>query len=231
MALQPFGKAKAALAADRQRVAAGNVLRSRLAAKADAALAAPGENPLKTMLLEEDPEDRTEKQAKYEAAVSLMLARPPQEREKSEQIVQQEEEEIDLAALHAAAEAGDLEALSTMDRRLRRLLDHDEQLQAVVRDGRLSSHPEASEALRLYRATFMYLQGMRQDAACPESGNMDKDAFQAVMRDDAVALEALVRRGVRLDIRNKGGQSMLQLAQERKKEECLKVLMDAGAVE
>merc|ERR1719148_192842 len=110
-----------------------------------------------------------------------------------------------MEALRRAAETGDLEALAQMDKRLKRLLDSDETLQNLLRDGGKGlEDPSAKAALALYRNSFMSLEGRGR--------NVEKEAFQAVMRDDPDALQDLLNLGVRVDLRNGGGQTLLQLA-------------------
>ena len=62
-----------------------------------------------------------------------------------------------------------------------------------------------------------------------KGSNIDKESFQAVMRDDAVVLQDLLDQGLDPDVRNSGGHSLLQLAQERGKVECAQLLLNAGA--
>merc|ERR1719436_1642082 len=108
-----------------------------------------------------------------------------------------------------------------MDKRLRNLLDRDDQMQ-LVSDGDLQD-PHAKAALRLYRESFMSLETVSRG----NSRNIEKEAFQAVMRDDAEALQALLGRGVAPGLTNPGGHTLLQLARERGKAACEEALLDA----
>merc|ERR1712216_975585 len=115
---------------------------------------------------------------------------------------------------------GNLEVLAQMDKRLKRLVESDVALQSLMKEGGTGlEDPKAKAALALYRESFMALEG--------HGRNVEKEAFQAVMRDDAPALKALLKLGVQLDLRNGGGQTLMQLARERMKDGCEQVLMEA----
>merc|ERR1712216_855081 len=117
---------------------------------------------------------------------------------------------------------GNLEVLAQMDKRLKRLVESDVALQSLMKEGGTGlEDPKTKAALALYRDSFMALEGYGR--------NVEKEAFQAVMRDDAPALKALLARGVRHALRNGGGQTLLQLAQERSKENCEQALVEVGA--
>merc|ERR1712139_87686 len=165
----------------------------------------------------EEPETPQERQEQSEAAAKLMLQRPAME-----PVQKAQEEFIDLEALRLAAETGNLEELAKMDKRLKLLVESDDTLQGLMKDrGSGLQDPVTKAALDLYRESFMALEGRGR--------NVEKEAFQAVMRDDAVKLKELLDLGVRLDLRNGGGQTLLQLAQERGKQSCEQVLIEAGA--
>eukprot|EP00933_Yihiella_yeosuensis_P015790 TRINITY_DN13657_c0_g2_i2.p1 TRINITY_DN13657_c0_g2~~TRINITY_DN13657_c0_g2_i2.p1 ORF type:complete len:211 (+),score=62.44 TRINITY_DN13657_c0_g2_i2:82-714(+) len=193
----------------------GEALRMRIAAQADAAFAAGSGDPLRLLL--HDPTCREDKLDQYAVAERLLLERPPPEPDIQEQVA--EEPPVDLAALRHAAENGDLKALAQMDRRLKGLLDSDDQLKVL--EGKDLTDEDAQAALRLYRTTFMALE--RRGA------NIDKEAFQAVMRDDAVTLRDLLGQGLDPNVKNAGGHTLLQLAQERGKIECAQELVNHGA--
>eukprot|EP00931_Biecheleriopsis_adriatica_P079809 TRINITY_DN53158_c0_g1_i1.p1 TRINITY_DN53158_c0_g1~~TRINITY_DN53158_c0_g1_i1.p1 ORF type:complete len:212 (+),score=74.91 TRINITY_DN53158_c0_g1_i1:20-655(+) len=192
----------------------GEALRSRIAAQADAAFAAGPDSPIRQLLAE--PDSREQKKEQLATAEKLLLERPKSEvtDEKVE-----EEEAIDIFALRKAAEAGDLKALAQIDKRLKDLLDSDERMR--VSTGKDLADPAAKAAMRLYRESFMALER--------KGSNIDKEAFQAIMRDDAVKLTDLLGQGLDKNARNPGGHTLLQLAQERGKVQCAQVLVDAGA--
>uniref|UniRef100_A0A7S1FCT0 Uncharacterized protein n=1 Tax=Noctiluca scintillans TaxID=2966 RepID=A0A7S1FCT0_NOCSC len=187
--------------------------RSRLAAQADAALASATDNPLKQLLLEEKS-TRQERWEQVEKAAELLLARPP-----VDHATVRQEEPVDMEALQRAAELGDLEALARHDPRLRDILRSDETLKKVLTDGGIDD-PEATDALRLYLASFTFLRNGRL---------LEKEAFKAVIEDDAEALGSLLERGVRPELKNPGGQTLLELARERHKPRCEEVMLRAGA--
>mmetsp|Transcript_84556 Transcript_84556/g.196619 ORF Transcript_84556/g.196619 Transcript_84556/m.196619 type:complete len:202 (+) Transcript_84556:50-655(+) len=189
----------------------GDALRSRLAAQADAALASGVEHPLHQLLLAPQPRTAEQRREQAQALEKFLLERPPG----AEPVPQ---EPLDADALHHAAQAGDLKALAKMDKRLQALLHADDQLQ-LLQEGDLAD-PKAKEALRLYRDSFMGLEALQRGATC----GVEKEAFQAVMRDDAVALEGLLNGGVSPELKNAGGHTLLQLAKERGKANCEKLL-------
>mmetsp|Transcript_45393 Transcript_45393/g.82092 ORF Transcript_45393/g.82092 Transcript_45393/m.82092 type:complete len:218 (+) Transcript_45393:73-726(+) len=193
----------------------GEALRSRIAAQADAALAAGRDHPMHLLLHE--PDSREDKQAMLKVAERLLLERPQPEAMDDKASL---EDFVDLAALRRAAEAGDLKALAQIDRRLKDVLDADEQLRLV--EGKDLRDPLAKAAMKLYRESFMSLERA--------GANIDQEAFQAVMRDDAVTLRKLMGQGLDPSVKNAGGHSLLQLAQERGKVECTQALLDAGAI-
>jgi len=117
-----------------------------------------------------------------------------------------EEEPIDIEALRRAAETGDLRGLAKLDRRLQKLLDADDQIQ-LLREGDLAD-PQAKAALRLYRDSYMSLVGSGR--------NVEKEARQAVMKDDVVALKALLGKGLHPDSKTPGGHTLLELAREKR---------------
>lgn len=215
----------------------GEALKTRLSAQADAAFAASKGDPLKHlptaykrgMKSAEEvkaynesigltpsvmAEARKQGQLDADAGAEFLLERPkvdPQE--------PPHQEVIDHEALRRAAAAGDLEALAAVDKRLAGLIASDPKLQALVKDGDFT-HPDHAAALELYRSSFMTLTAGR---------DTQREAFQAVMRDDAEALKLLLDKGVRTSLRNSGGLTLLALARERKKEACEEVLIEAGA--
>jgi len=169
------------------------------------------------MLLEPQPATPEQRQAQMLALEKLLLERPAVGDRPPE------EEPLDAEALHRAAELGDLKALSQMDKRLKALLDSDEGLQRILKDD--LADPLAKEALRLYRDSFMSLEGLQKGTTqIPE-----KEAFQAVMHDDAAALRSLLERGLSPEQKNAGGHTLLQLARERGKRSCEEVLLGMGA--
>eukprot|EP00927_Polykrikos_kofoidii_P077946 TRINITY_DN74826_c0_g1_i1.p1 TRINITY_DN74826_c0_g1~~TRINITY_DN74826_c0_g1_i1.p1 ORF type:complete len:254 (+),score=42.36 TRINITY_DN74826_c0_g1_i1:57-764(+) len=100
-----------------------------------------------------------------------------------------------------AAAAGDVMALRSNDSRLRVLLDDDK--------GVLDDEDQAVGALKLYQDTLgVFDAGPR----------VKLKAFQAVSRDDAETLSELFDwGGLELDARNKGGQTLLEVAVERRR--------------
>mmetsp|Transcript_60778 Transcript_60778/g.125810 ORF Transcript_60778/g.125810 Transcript_60778/m.125810 type:complete len:207 (+) Transcript_60778:62-682(+) len=202
-------------AVSRQRPAAGEALRQRLAAQADAALAEGPDNPLR-VLLSQPEGTREDAKSRLEAAERLLLERPkPKALEDKAPL---EEEETNLQKLRRAAKDGNLEGMAKMDRHLRALLEDDDMLRSL--EGKDFEDPTAQAALRLYQDSMCYGR---------PGGDVDKLAFQAVMRDDAAALRNLIRHGLDLETTNAGGQTLLQLAQERGKEVCAQVLLREGA--
>ena len=55
-------------------------------------------------------------------------------------------------------------------------------------------------------------------------------AFRAIMADDPILLQKLLGKGVRIDVRNKGGSTLLELATERRRMAVLPVLRAGGVV-
>eukprot|EP00928_Gymnodinium_smaydae_P092424 TRINITY_DN762_c0_g3_i1.p1 TRINITY_DN762_c0_g3~~TRINITY_DN762_c0_g3_i1.p1 ORF type:complete len:210 (+),score=66.73 TRINITY_DN762_c0_g3_i1:84-713(+) len=193
----------------------GAAFRDRVAAQADKELAMGPENPLRQAMLNESP-SRAERHRQIEEAVKLLLERPPAPA--SEDSDAQHDPGIDLAALRRAAEAGDLKALASMDRRLQKLLDADARLQ-LLEDSDFQE-PSVKGALRLYCDSLISLDG--------ECQQREREAFAAVSRDDAEALKDLLSKGVNKNARNKGGHTLLQLARERRRVACEQALIEAG---
>eukprot|EP00927_Polykrikos_kofoidii_P057744 TRINITY_DN5192_c0_g2_i1.p1 TRINITY_DN5192_c0_g2~~TRINITY_DN5192_c0_g2_i1.p1 ORF type:complete len:201 (+),score=45.74 TRINITY_DN5192_c0_g2_i1:130-732(+) len=191
---------------------AGDALRARLAAQADAAFASGSDNPLR-QLVQNNGETRADRWEQAEAGASLLLTKPA-----IESRALQIQDELDLEALKRAAENGDLKALAQMDKRLKKLLDADERMQ-ILKEGDLSD-PAARDALRLYRESLMHLESGGHDWA--------KEACQAVARDDSARLRELLNKGVSPKTQNAGGSSLLQLARERNSVECMQILVDIG---
>lgn len=192
-------------------------LRQRLARQADDALALP-EHPLRR-LLEAAPGTREEEKQLLLEAEQLLLARPKVDVVAVQSRVPAHEEPMNLQALRKAAEDGDLQSMARMDLRLQGALEEDEAFRNV--GGTDFQNPKAKAALRLYQDSVT--MGRRH-------GNIDREAFQAVMHDDPESLRQLI--GLGLDIegtRNAGGHSLLQLAQERGKDQCAQVLLREGA--
>ncbi|CAK9028273.1 Uncharacterized protein SCF082_LOCUS18277 [Durusdinium trenchii] len=155
------------------------------------------------------------------------------------------EEPMNLQTLRRAAEEGDLQAMARMDLRLQSALEEDETLRRVGNRNwqliafdvselspgqcsRQTEDPKAQAALRLYQDSVTLGK---------KNGNIDREAFQAVMRDDAdepwrntaMVLRQLIGEGLDLEVTNTGGHTLLQLAQERGKEHCAQVLLREGA--
>lgn len=191
----------------------GAAFRARLAAQADAAFASTNDHALKQHL--QDPDSRAGTRAQGVAAANLLLPRDPIPEGPTE-------EQVDQAALRRAAETGDVNALAKMDRRLRRLLAEDEELRGLLKEGAAPpTDPRAMAALQLYRDSFMSLEAQGRDC--------ERDAFSAVMRDDAELLRTLLDKGLRPQgLKNGGGDTLLSLARERGKASCVEVLLQAG---
>jgi len=196
----------------------GAALRSRVAAQADAALASGGDDRLRR-LLSDPPSSKDEEREQMALAAELLLERPPRGAAAGAT-----EDLVDPEELRRAAEVGDLKALASMDKRLRNLLDSDDQMQ-LLNEGDLSD-PHAREALRLYRDSFMALE--RQGGG-GGAASIEREAFQAVARDDVATLQALLERGLSANTKNAGGQSLAQLAMERGSAECARALASSGA--
>eukprot|EP00747_Dinoflagellata_sp_TGD_P167446 gnl/TRDRNA2_/TRDRNA2_191879_c0_seq1.p1 gnl/TRDRNA2_/TRDRNA2_191879_c0~~gnl/TRDRNA2_/TRDRNA2_191879_c0_seq1.p1 ORF type:complete len:305 (+),score=75.30 gnl/TRDRNA2_/TRDRNA2_191879_c0_seq1:53-967(+) len=101
-----------------------------------------------------------------------------------------------------------LKALVSSD--LEVMQKHDEQLKEILEtDKLLLKDPSSDRVLELYRKTMFGLE------AGPE---VVSAAFHAVMQDDVEALRVLMNSGaLPNDVRNRGGQSLLEVACERKK--------------
>lgn len=166
--------------------------------------------------VEEDFPVHVKVRALPSTAARLLLSRPQREPREAKQVA----EEVDMEALRRAAEAGDLKALAQVDKRLKKLLDSDEILKNAHQEGDLAD-PDAKNALRLYKDSFMSLERGGQDR--------EKQAFQAVTRDDSLELEVLLGCGVSPEVTNKGGQTLLQVASQRGSVSCLQVLREKGA--
>eukprot|EP00929_Paragymnodinium_shiwhaense_P006049 TRINITY_DN10886_c0_g1_i1.p1 TRINITY_DN10886_c0_g1~~TRINITY_DN10886_c0_g1_i1.p1 ORF type:complete len:209 (-),score=67.12 TRINITY_DN10886_c0_g1_i1:163-789(-) len=194
----------------------GDALKSRLLAQADAAFACANDDyGLRREMLKQ-PASREERWNQVDKGAQMLLARPAVEPK-----MLPDAEEIDVEALRQAAEHGDLKALAKMDKRLQKLLDPD-QCNQVLEEGDLVDE-EARQALQLYRSTFMSLEANGKDR--------EKEAFQAVARDDSDALKVRLDRGVRPTCMNAGGYTLLALARERQSEACIRILLEAGATD
>lgn len=109
----------------------------------------------------------------------------------------------------------DLDVLKETDSNLQGTLAEDE--------GVLDHEPRAADALKLYRATL---------AACYDDHELEKAAFAAVMRDDPVRLRELLDTGaLPRDLKNGGGQTLLDVAQERRKQRVEQMLLGKDEVE
>ena len=195
----------------------GLAFRQRLAAQADAALAAGAENPLR-VLLEAAPGSREEEKQIFADAEALLLERPSCAT--TVQVSEPKTEApMNLHQLRKAAENNDLQSMASMDLRLQYALEEDEAFQHL-RSSDLDD-PKAKAALKLYQDSVTL--GRR-------NGNIDKEAFLAVMKDDPETLTELIGEGLDFEgTRNSGGHSLLQLALERGKEQCAQVLLREGA--
>ncbi|CAJ1392754.1 unnamed protein product [Effrenium voratum] len=191
----------------------GLALRERLALQADLALTEP-ENPLRR-LMEAPSGSREEDKQRLEEAEQLLLQRPPAPAIEDKPM---HEEPMNLAKLHQAAMDGDLQAMARMDLRLQGALEEDETLRSLA--GKDFKDPKAQAALQLYQDSL---------ALGKVGGDIDKQGFQAVMRDDAETLRQLLGRGLDVEAQNGGGHTLLQLARERGKELCAEVLIREGA--
>lgn len=192
----------------------GDALKSRLLAQADAAFAsASDEFGLRKDMLKQ-PETREDRWNQVDKGATFLLSRPVMEPR-----ALNDADEVDAEALRRAAEHGDLKALAKMDKRLQKMLNSEECSQ-LIEEGNLTDQ-EARQALKLYRQSFMALEAGGKDR--------EKEAFQAVARDDAEALRVRLEKGVLPTCTNAGGYTLLALARERNSEACIEVLMSFGA--
>eukprot|EP00746_Dinoflagellata_sp_MGD_P000338 gnl/MRDRNA2_/MRDRNA2_100603_c0_seq1.p1 gnl/MRDRNA2_/MRDRNA2_100603_c0~~gnl/MRDRNA2_/MRDRNA2_100603_c0_seq1.p1 ORF type:complete len:194 (+),score=72.91 gnl/MRDRNA2_/MRDRNA2_100603_c0_seq1:98-679(+) len=136
-----------------------------------------------------------------ELGASHLLVRP--------KAVAEPKDPLQVDELHRAAINGDLAKLGEHDARLKQLLESDD-----------LSDPQAAAALKLYRDSFMAFAAGR---------DVEKDAFQAVMKDDVEALKALLDGGLPIDIKNPGGQTMMEVAKERTKAGVMALLAERKA--
>lgn len=123
------------------------------------------------------------------------------------------EMQVDMEALWRSAEQGNLEELARVDTRLKGLLESGQLSSFKVAD---LADPEARAALKLYRDSFMALASSGRDLV--------REAFQAVARDDAARLQALLDGGVSRDSTNAGGDSLMDVAQQRCSFACLDLM-------
>jgi len=106
-----------------------------------------------------------------------------------------------------AVRTGDLNQLQSLDSAFKEAMEEDSTLEtALGQDAALAG------ALGVYRSALGALDPAPEHKRC---------AFQAVMRDDAELLRALFDSGsVPWDAKNGGGQTLLDVAMERKKSRC-----------
>mmetsp|Transcript_113904 Transcript_113904/g.302695 ORF Transcript_113904/g.302695 Transcript_113904/m.302695 type:complete len:197 (-) Transcript_113904:142-732(-) len=186
-------------------------------AELDAALASGTDHPLHQLLLEPQPRNAQERREQMDALERLMIRRPQATAEALS------DEPLDADGLHRALRAGDVRALAHMDRRLQALLNPDD-LAQLRKDGELTD-PKARQALKLYCESFMSLEAAQKGVSCSTA----KEAFQAVMQDDAEALASLLDAGASPELKNAGGHTLLDLAHERGKFACKELLQSRGA--
>lgn len=106
-----------------------------------------------------------------------------------------------------AVRSGDFGLLQSMDPAFKEAMEEDPTLEAAF-----GSDAALAGALGVYRSSLGVLDHAPEHKRC---------AFQAVMRDDAELLRALFDSGgVPWDAKNGAGQTLLEVATERKKSRC-----------